>query len=124
MKRFLMIVILIVTCISLVGCIFGFFNALEDGLASAVFNLVVGLVTLCPYIAIVILLRNVDNLEMRIYYLEDELIRNDHRDNPTQTGSVPEKVSGSNALTEWSCPKCGTVNKKGSANCEYCGAAH
>lgn len=124
MKKILKYIVLVITVIGFFGVFFGFLNSFAQGFSAAVFYLVVGLALLCPLAAIVVLLHNVDELETRVNYLEDELIRRDARENPATEQNPPEKRTGSNALVDWTCQKCGTVNKKGTSSCEHCSAAH
>lgn len=124
MKRVLKYIVLVITVIGFFAVFFGFLNSFAAGFTAAVFYLVVGLVALCPLVAIVVLLHSVENLETRVTYLEDELIRQDVRENPPTERQIPERKTGSFALVDWTCQKCGTVNKKGTSSCEHCGAAH
>ncbi len=124
MKAILRIIITILTVLTFIFVVFVFFSSFSLGFMAAIFNLVLGLVALCPMVAVIILLGDVEALETRVQYLENELIRNDIRENPPVSGDVPEAKRGSNSIVVWTCPKCGTVNKAGTANCEHCGAAH
>ncbi|MBO5200889.1 MAG: zinc finger Ran-binding domain-containing family 2 protein [Clostridia bacterium] len=124
MKTVLRIIITILTVLAFIFVIVNFFSSFSLGFMAAMFNLVLGLAALCPMVAVIVLLGDVDALETRVQYLENELIRNDVRENPPISGDVPEARRGSNSIVAWTCQKCGTVNKAGTSNCEHCGAAH
>ncbi len=124
MKKALMIVTLILSGIGFIAVLFGFIETLSQGVIAAIFSAVVGLAIICPLVAVAILLNSVDRLETQVNYLENELIRKDIKNNPIEESAVPIANKGRNAIVDWTCPKCKTVNKKGTSNCENCGAAH
>lgn len=124
MRNTLKIIVLILIIVESVIAVLGFFGTLAEGFSAAVISLAISIALLAPLVAIWILLSEVEELEIRVNYLENERIRKDIADNPPVTNEVPEAQKGRNAITSWTCAKCGTVNKANTANCENCGSAY
>ena len=96
-----------------------FIDAVVFDVLAAITYLAIGLVVAAPLAAVSILLSDVEFLEMRISALEKIL---EKKDSPKQ--EIPELKRGRNAILTWTCPKCGTVNKPNTSNCEHCGSAY
>lgn len=124
MKNTLRIITIILALIESVIAVLGFFEALAEGFSAAVISLVISIAVLAPLVAIIVLLNEVEILETKVKYLENEHIRKDIIENPPVTNDIPEVQKGRNAITSWTCAKCGTVNKANTANCENCGGAY
>ncbi len=124
MRNALKITTLILILIEAVVAVFGFFGTLAQGFTVALVSLAISIAVLAPLVAIWVLLSEVEALETKVNYLENEHIRKDIIENPPVINEVPEAQKGRNAITSWTCAKCGTVNKANTANCENCGSAY
>ncbi len=124
MRNALKIITFILIIIEALFAIYAFFNTLSVGFVSALITLAISIVLLAPLVAIWVLLSDVETLETKVKYLENEHIRKDIIENPPVINDIPEVQKGRNAITSWTCAKCGTVNKANTANCENCGSAY
>ena len=124
MKNVLRIIVLILIIIETIVAIFGFFGTLSQGFTAALISLAITVAALAPLVAIWVLLNDVEALEIKVKYLENEHIRKDIIENPAVPNGVPEVQKGRNAITSWTCAKCGTVNKANTSNCENCKSAY
>ena len=124
MKSVLRVIVLILVIIESIVAIFGFFGTLSQGFTAALISLAITFAALAPLVAIWVLLNDVEALEIKVKYLEDEHIRKDIIENPPTPNGVPEAQKGRNAITSWTCAKCGTVNKANTSNCENCKSAY
>ena len=124
MKSALKTITLILIVIESVIAVFSFFTTLSQGFAAALISLAISVAALAPLVAVFVLLIEVEVLETKVNYIENEFIRKDFAENPPELNKVPEAQKGTNAITSWTCVKCGTVNKANTANCENCGSAH
>ena len=101
-----------------------FFTVLEESLIAALITLAIMIVAMAPLIAIRMLLSEVEILEVKVDYLENEIRRKKMEDTPPIFNKVPVAQKGRKAITSWTCAKCGTVNKANTSNCENCGSAY
>ena len=124
MKNTLRIITIILVLIESVVAVFGFFGTLSQGFTAALVSLAISIAVLAPLVAVWVLLSEVEDLQIRVRYLENEHIRKDVIENPPIKNEIPEAQKGRNAITTWTCAKCGTVNKANTANCENCGSAY
>lgn len=123
MRNFAKIVFYIVAALQTVLTVLALFESLGS-FAQFISVLVTGVPPILVYIVLARLLSENEALEANVRFLENELIRKDIKENPIQTVSVPEMQKGRRAIVDWTCPKCGTVNKANTTNCEHCGAAY
>lgn len=123
MKKTLKIVIYVIAAVQAFMTLAMLMDSMEN-LFDFITVLISGIVAIVPYICIALLLKDQEELETRVYYLENENIINDIKQTPIEPTEVPEIQKGRRAIIEWTCPKCGTVNKANTTNCEHCGAAH
>lgn len=123
MRNKLKIVVLIIACVELAFAVLALFSSLSD-IQTLIAVIIGGCAAVIPLFCIVLLLEKQEELDIRVAYLENELIRNDIKENPVTCTEIPEAQKGRKAIVEWSCPKCGTVNKANTTNCEHCGAAY
>ncbi len=124
MKSALKIIIGILIIIEAVMAVFGFFGTLSQGFFAALISLAISIAVLAPLVAVWLLLSEVESLEIKVRYLENEHIRKDIIESDPIQNTVPEAQKGRTAITSWTCAKCGTVNKANTANCENCGSAY
>lgn len=124
MKNTLKIIVGILVIIESIIAVFGFFGTLAQGFIAALVSLGFSLAVLAPLVATWLLLSEVETLEIKVKYLENENIRKDVLENPPVLTEVPAAQKGRNAITSWTCVKCGTVNKANTSNCENCGSAY
>ena len=124
MKSTLRIITAVLIIIEVIVAIFGFFGTLYQGFFAAIVSLAISIAVLAPLVAVWVLLGEVEDLEIRLRYIENEHIRKDIRKNEPTINTVPEALKGRKAITSWTCAKCGTVNKANTANCENCGSAY
>lgn len=124
MKNALKIIIGILIVIEAVVAVFGFFGTLSQGFFAAIISFAISIAVLAPLVAVWLLLGEVENLEIKVRYLENEHIRRDIIESEPVPNTVPEAQKGRRAITSWTCAKCGTVNKANTANCENCGSAY
>ena len=124
MKSTLRIITAILIVIEAVVAVFSFFGTLSQGFTAALTSLAISLALLAPLVAIWLLLAEVETLEIKVNYLENERIRKDILESEPTPNTVPEVQKGRSAITSWTCIKCGTVNKANTSNCENCGSAY
>lgn len=124
MKSALKVITGILIVIEAVVAVFGFFGTLSQGFFAAIISFAISIAVLAPLVAVWLLLGEVENLEIKVRYLENERIRKDIIESGPVHNTVPEAQKGRRAITSWTCAKCGTVNKANTANCENCGSAY
>lgn len=124
MKSTLRIITAVLIIIEAIVAIFGFFGTLSQGFFAAIVSLAISIAVLAPLVAVWVLLGEVEDLEIRLSYLENEHIRKDIGENEPTINTVPEAHKGRKAIISWTCAKCGMVNKANIANCENCGSAY
>lgn len=124
MKSVLKVITGILIIIEIIVTFFGFFGTLSEGLVSALITLAVSIALLAPLVAIWLLLSEVELLEIKVNYLENEYRRRNIENTPPALNQIPTAQKGRNAITSWTCAKCGTVNKENTSNCENCGSAY
>lgn len=124
MKNALKIIIGVLIVIEAIIAVFGFFGTLAQGFMASMISLGISVAALAPLVAVWLLLGEVENLEIKVRYLENERIRKDIIESGPVHNTVPETQKGRTAITSWTCTKCGTVNKANTTNCENCGSAY
>ncbi|MBP3390268.1 MAG: zinc finger Ran-binding domain-containing family 2 protein [Clostridia bacterium] len=124
MKSTLKIITGILVIIEAIIAVFGFFGTLSQGFFAAIISFAISIAVLAPLVAVWLLLSEVETLEIKVRYLENEHIRRDIIESEPISNTVPEAQRGRRAITSWTCAKCGTVNKANTANCENCGGAY
>lgn len=124
MKSVLKIITGILIIIEAIVAVFGFFGTLSQGFMAALISLAISVALLAPLVAIWLLLSEVEALEVKVNYLENEHRRKDILETPPVQNEIPTAQKGRTAITSWTCAKCGTVNKANTSNCENCGSAY
>lgn len=121
MRRFLQILL----GVQIIASVLEFFVLLGQSFLYAVVALALSLLGLVPIIAV---LRNMDEIEYlrsavstmrsQIRRLQDEV------QEAAGESATPAVARADAAPGAWTCVKCGTVNKAGTARCETCKAAY